>query len=255
MSDLDIVSTPLSYKNNDPVKRIVADSGLKFARPSISAGGKTFTWPVGVEGFEITGQAFLGIHHYIGDNVAAVNVIHFDERRITLSGTLPGLKSTDGMVSLQDVVTSRSKKILKMPGILPREQYVVTDNYNFRHDEDDRTSSIVYSVVLIRVGAGDSAGSGKGSGAALAATASEAASGAPVTAQRASQTQSQRTFAVVDGVDTFRAISARVYGNVDQWPQLVTLNANTISINNPGLSVRPDQMAYYRWPVGTKIRY
>ena len=62
---------------------------LRHARPYLVNGSKLYPFPTGVEGFERSGQATLGLHHYIGDNTVDGVTIHYEEARITLSGTFP----------------------------------------------------------------------------------------------------------------------------------------------------------------------
>lgn len=257
MADVPIVPPlqRLKYANADTALRLVDDGGLKFARPWIMAGGLKFTWPVGTEGFRVSGTALLALHRYIGANTADAHVIHFNEGRIEISGTLPGLTSPGNMVSLQDVCMARNKKQLSLPGILPKVQFVVIENYDFSHDEGDRTSSITYSIVMVRTG---NTGSSKAATGVSATTlsASQSVSSAPTTPQRAPTSQSSRTFSVTQGVDTFRAVADRVYGDVNLWTKLVDLNRTKLIDNNPKLkNVTTYQLPYYRWPVGTKIAY
>jgi len=254
MADIPLVTHPQSPANKDSAKRLVSDAGLKFARPWISAGSLHFVWPVGAESFRISGQATNAVHHYIGGNTPDVQTIHFHEGRIEISGTLPGLTSPENMVSLQDIVTSRSRKMLALPGVLPKVQYVVVDSYEFNRDENDRTNSIAYSITLIRVG---TAGTSKGPGVVGSTLDSAQAPGsAPSTAQRASKSQSSRTYTTTQTIRTFRAVSDKVYGDVNLWTKLVDLNRNTLINNNPALKgVNQYQLPYYRWPVGTRIAY
>jgi len=251
-----IVSNPYKPKNADTAKRLVAEGSLKYASPWIAAGGLKFTWPFGAEAFRIYGNSLNAIHKYIGGNTPDVNVIHFHEGRIEISGTFPGLTSSAHSQKLQDVVTSRNKKkTFALPGVLAKVQFVVIDSYDFSHTADDRTSSIDYSLVLIRVGnTGGGSASGGGSRSLESFDAATGATGAP---ERASLSQSDRTFSVVQGVDTFRAISDQVYGDVNQWPTLVDLNRAALLNNNPnlGLAFTTYQIPYFRWPIGTKIAY
>jgi hypothetical protein len=245
MTDIPLVPHPIKHSNIDVVKRLVADSGLKFQRPWLSAGGLKFTWPVGTEGFRVTGTALTALHRYIGDNVAVADVIHFNEGHIEMSGTLPGLTSPANMVKLTDVLMMRNKKILSLPGILPKLQYVVVENYDFTHTADDRLSLIDYSISFIRVGTVGGSTSGKPSAASSGTTAS-----------RSSKSKSPRVFTTTQSIDTFRAVADKVYGDVNQWPKLVDLNKAKLITNNPKLKgVNSHQLPYYRWPVGTKIEY
>src|SRR6266542_1406411 len=55
----------------------------RFVWPRIYIPGKaSFVFPLGTEGLRLFGSAALGIHKYIGDNAAVVEVMHRDERRI-----------------------------------------------------------------------------------------------------------------------------------------------------------------------------
>jgi hypothetical protein len=255
MVTIPIVSTPYKPRNHDTAKRLVAQGSLKFAPPWIAAGGLKFTWPFGAEGFRIYGGSLNAVHRYIGGNTPDANVIHFHEGRIEMTGTFPGLTSPAMIGKLQDIATSRSKrKTFALPGVLAKVQYVIVDTYDFGHPVDDRTSSIDYSLTLLRVGnTGGGSGSGGGSSALEAVQGLSGAVGAP---ERASSSKSDRTFSVVQGVDTFRAVADRVYGDVNQWPFLVELNRNTLVNNNPDLAnVSAYQLPYYRWPIGTKIAY
>lgn len=238
----------LTPANRDSAMRIVGDGGLKFARPWISAGGLKFTWPVGAEGFRINGTALLGLHRYIGSNTAAAHVIQFNEGHIELTGTLPGLTSPSKMATLQDVCMSRNKKQLSLPGILPKVQYVVIESYEFAHDEGDRTNSITYTISMVRTG-----NTGKTSASSSGSAPSKSV---PSNPKKSPSSQSSRMFTVTQGVDTFRLVADRVYGNVDLWSKLVQLNQTKLIDNNPALkNIQPYMLPYYRWPVGTKIAY
>lgn len=239
----------LTPANKDSAMRIVGDGGLKFARPWISAGGLKFTWPVGAEGFRVSGTALLALHRYIGSNTAAAHVIHFNEGHIELSGTLPGLTSPSKMGTLQDVCMSRNKKQLSLPGILPKVQYVVIETYEFAHDEGDRTNSITYTISMVRTG--NTGGSSSGG-----SSSSSASKSVPNNPKKSPSSKSSRVFTVTQGVDTFRLVADRVYGSADLWAKLVQLNQTKLIDNNPALkNVPPYALPYYRWPVGTKIAY
>jgi hypothetical protein len=248
MADVPQTSKPLTPANKDSAMVMVRDGGLKFARPWISAGGLKFTWPVGAESFRISGTALLALHRYIGSNTADAHVIHFNEGHIELSGTLPGLTSPGKMVTLQDVCMSRNKKMLSLPGILPKTQYVVIETYEFSHDEGDRTNSIAYNISMVRTG-----NTGKSTGGTSGSSSSKSV---PSNPKKSPSSQSSRVFTVTQGVDTFRLVADRVYGSADLWTKLVELNQKTLINNNPNLkNVQPYMLPYYRWPVGTKIAY
>jgi hypothetical protein len=255
----------------DTALKIIPDKQLRFAPPSIRAGGLSFTWPIGPEGFRRSGSATLGMHKFIGDNVVQANVIHFDESHIELSGTFPGLSSPNDMTTLIDVLTNRNKKVLHVPGVFPREQYVEVENYEFTHAAEDRTHSIDYSISFLKVGTGGGVGGfAKSDLGQLQGSSIKPASGArlrgiktsgtqtltgPAPITRPAKSQSARYFQVVDGVDTFRTISQMVYGDSDKAGILVNLNQETITRNNPGLQVNSYELVYHRWPRGTRIAY
>jgi hypothetical protein len=256
-SGITVVARPFVYGNKDSAAFLVKDSGRKFQRPWIKAGGLKYTWPIGIEGFRVSGTMLTALHRYIGDNVAVADTIHFNEGHIEISGMLPGMTSPGSMVKLIDVLMARNKKTLSLPGVLPKVQYVVVENYDFSHTEDDRTSSITYTISMIRTGnVGTSKGSGGSGGGGSTFGAVQGVSGAPTGSQRSVGTESPRTFATTQSVDTFRAVADAVYGDVDQWPKLVDLNRDRLVNNNPSLTnVNTYQLPYFRWPVGTKIVY
>jgi hypothetical protein len=118
-------------------------------------------------------------------------------------------------------------------------QYVEVENYDFTHAEDDRTSSIAYTISFLSVGVvpAKTKGSGGSSGSS-------------------SKGKSARTFTTTQTVNTFRLVADKVYGDVNKWPKLVDLNRDRLIKNNPKLKgVNSHQLPYYRWPVGTKIVY
>jgi len=245
MTDIPIVKQPYKPTNEDTAKRLVAYSGLKFLRPWLSASGLKFTWPIGIEGFRVSGTALVALHRYIGGNTAVANVIHFNEGHIEMSGTLPGLTSPDNMVKLTDVLMSRAKKTLSLPGVLPRVQYVEVENYDFTHNADDRTSSIDYTISFVRTGV-----------VPTKSSSSHTASSGSSSSKRAPKSKSPRTFTTTTSVDTFRAVADKVYGDVNKWPNLVTLNRDRLINNNPALKgVNSHQLPYHRWPIGTKVAY
>src|SRR5262245_51040237 len=64
---------------------------LQHARPYIANGSRLFVFPVGVEAFTRRGEAQLGLHRYIGAISTDGQTINYEEARIELSGTFPGL--------------------------------------------------------------------------------------------------------------------------------------------------------------------
>jgi|SRR3972149_4305063 len=229
----------------DSSRLLIEDKFLYFQRPRLIAPGKTFTWPIGVESFRRTGNALLGIHRYIGDNHVEAQVINLDEARIEMSGTFPGRRSRDYMLALIDVLTSVGTKILYLPGVFLREQYVTSENYEFSHGGDDRTHSIDYSVTFIR---------GKVGEKILSRRQATTSSAQPSQTKR-NPRRPNRWVTVTDGMRTFRAIAQAKYGDADKWRKLVELNDDIIFVLNPKLNVLESLIPIWRWPVGTKFRY
>lgn len=226
---------------------------LAHARPYIVAGNSIFVFPVGVEGFRRTGSATLGTHKYIGDNAVDGVTTHFEEARITLTGTFPGLTAQDTMVECINTLRAQHEDnglVLYAPGVFEREQYVLADDWEFDHAEDDRTHSITYSITFLRIGEGRNVTDPRGAAPPPQPTAGTMTKGSPA-----------KTFIVRDGAQTLRAIAGIVYGNVNKWPQLVDLNAGQLADWQRGNALNAIyglptyQIPTYRWPVGTKFRY
>lgn len=221
---------------------------LRHARPYLVSGNSLFVFPVGVEGFVRSGQATLGLHHYIGDNAVDGVTIHYEEARIELSGTFPGITAQDNMVDCINILRSRPVEaglVLYAPGVFEREQYVLAETWNFTHDRDDRSHSIDYTISLVRIGEGTRATDKPGATAPPNPTAKTKPKGKP-----------SRIFTVKDGARTLRAISKIVYGDQGAWAKLVDLNQgqlNSWKKNHPVIPTH--QLPTYRWPIGTKFRY
>lgn len=216
---------------------------LAHARPYIVNGNTLFSFPVGVEGFRRTGNATLGQHKYIGDNAVDAITTHYEEGRIYLSGTFPGLAAQDAMVACINVLrtpTPDQGLILFAPGVFEREQYVLADEWEFEHVEDDRTHSIAYQITFLRIGEGSRV---------------KDPSGSPPPPQPSVSTtkgKSAQIFIARDGAQTLRAIAAIVYGDSSKWTRLVVVNAVQAA---PLLNLPSFQIPTYRFPIGTKFQY
>jgi hypothetical protein len=197
-----------------------------------------------------SGSATLAIHHYIGDNDADVQVIHKDESRIEMTGTFPGIKGVDSMAALRLVIrddTEAGGKILFLPGILDRIQYVVVENYDFVHGADDRTHSWDYTVSFIRTGAGRRIPDPHGRPAPPNPRRRVKPKGKPLRSIRAAAYRR-----------TFRQIAKEVYGDQNKWTYLADLNMTLISDSKMSLSdqnIPYFNIPTYQWPLGTKIYY
>lgn len=148
-----------SRGNEDDSARYILRPDAEFYRPWIAnpPNGSAFVWPVGIEGFSYSSQATTGIHHYIGDNDVDIDVVYPDELHITMSGHFPGKTSVAFMHALRKVIldpSGESGKILSLPGVENQILYVTVVNHNFTHDQSDNTSSIAYTIEMIKVGAG-----------------------------------------------------------------------------------------------------
>jgi hypothetical protein len=135
----------------DPARYLVDPASLYHAPARFRVGSAIFIFPA-TEGFERTGQAQLGIHHYLGDDFPVVQVTHRGDRRITLNGTFPGRSSTDMRNDLEVLLNAPSpvegKKLL-VPGVFVNEQLVEVESYSFRHTADDQTHSIDYDISFV----------------------------------------------------------------------------------------------------------
>lgn len=269
MAEISIASSSQQWSQNvgiDPARYLVnpgkvtignkhkpSPGNLYHARPYIVSGSNIFVFPVGVEGFTRSGQAQLGLHHYIGGNAVDGVTVHYEEARIELTGTFPGITAQDAMVDCIGLLRSQPPDpglVLYAPGVFEREQYCLPENWNFTHDPDDRTHSISYTISLVRIGEGRAVADPHGKPAPKNPTIKVRPKGKPA-----------RIFTVKDGVRTFRAIAKKVYGNQNKWHQLVELNRGELAnwqrstAINKAHGLPTFQLPTFRWPVGTKFRY
>ena len=226
---------------------------LAHARPYLVAGNSIFVFPVGVEGFRAQGTATLGTHKYLGDNAVDGVTVHYEEGRITLSGTFPGLTAQDTMVQCRNILRAKTADpglVLYAPGVFEREQYVLAEDWDFQHEEDDRSHSISYTITFVRIGEGRSLSDPRGATPPPQPVVGAITKGKPA-----------NVFVVRDGAQTLRSISAIVYGSADKWTQLVTLNASQMADWQKGNTLNSMynlptyQLPTFRWPIGTKFRY
>jgi len=236
----------------DPGDGLTKPGNLKHIRPRLVSGAKSFRWPLGIEGFRVTGQAQLSLHHYLGGNTVDAQTLHREEGRIELTGTFPGLTSQVNMIMLRDVLRSQPPQkgmILFAQGVFEVEQFVIPESWDFTHEAGDGTHSIDYSVTLVRVGTGKP----------LPDPAGKPAPQNPGT--KTNPHGKGKFFTVRVGVRTFRAIAKVVYGNADQWPRLMQLNQH---IQGPPYSdhggtpisqIPLHKLPIVVWPLGIKIRY
>jgi len=221
---------------------------LAHIRPSISNGKDLYVFPVGPEGFHEEGNATLGLHQYLGDTESDGVTVHYDESRITLSGTFPGLTSQNNMVACRNILRGHQGEpgvILYVPGVFEQEQYVLPETWSFDHTADDRTHSIDYSITFVRIGTKRKLIDPGGTIPPPNPGGTVGGTSAP-----------HKVFIVKASVRTLRAIAKHVYHDPDDWSRIVRLNegkANRWIRHHP--NVPKYKMATYRWPLGTKFRY
>jgi hypothetical protein len=229
----------------DPARYLIPDANLRHDRPSLVSGDDVFVFPIGVEGFRRSGQALLGIHHYIGGDEADVQVIHLDEARIELSGMFPGTSAVDNMIELTSLIKKRTPekgKLLYLPGVFERIQYVNVENYDFSHDADDRTHSVTYTISFIRTGLGDTFPDNTGIPPLPNPAVSTDGNKGKATHRRMTITAKRRTL---------RAVARDAYKNPNLWQRVLNLNKTRIHKLAP--NVPKHRLPYHRFPLGTKL--
>lgn len=233
-------------RTEDPAKYVVGRA--RFERPSlfVPPKGPVFEFPVGAEGVRVSGSPGLAEHRYLGDNAPVVQITHRDARRIELRGMLPGLTGATNMQNLIDVITAIPTTgywILTLPpGIFPRQQFVVVENYEFDHPEDEATDSWAYAISFIRTGVGKKIHKGKKTKTPVnpVGTVSKPPRGVPT-----------RTFTTKSGANTLRAVAKIVYGNPGRWQEIYNKNKNALArFNKPLL-----ELQYFHLPYGIKLHY
>jgi hypothetical protein len=221
---------------------------LRHARPYLVNGRTIFVFPIGVEGFRRSGQAILGLRHYIGDNAADGMTVHYEEGRITLNGTFPGLTAQQNMVELLSLLrtkTSGKGLVLYAPGVFNKEQFCLAENWDFTHEADDRTHSIDYTLTLVKLGEGPKVKDPHGVAAPATPGRKTIPKGKP-----------SRIFTIKGNVRTLRNVAWKVYGDASKWPQLVTLNRDRLAVlQSTSAQSSAHNLPYYRFAIGTKIRY
>ena len=237
------IARPDTFQFGEDSARYLLQPDVQFERPWLSVpGGETFIFPAGVEGFEHSGTAEIAIHKYLGDDEIDISMVHRDEPAFSLTGQFPGKTSVNNMLACKAVCASKTPergKILHLPFIMPRIQYVVVRDYNFAHSEDDRTETIAYRLSFLKIGVGRRISPGE----------PDLPSPNPETQQPVGD--SQRLFRVRQGYRTLRAVSKKVYGNPDKWIKLFNLNQS--KLNKLGITKREAPTALI--PLGTMLKY
>lgn len=216
MSAFPALARPGRYSpTEDPAKYVV--NRTKFQRPTlrVAPNGLEFEWPLGLQGFRISGQIGVAQHLYLGDNAPVVQIVHRDSRTFEMSGEFLGATGAQNSRDLMEVVTAVAPQgywILRLPaGIFPKEQMVVISGYDFDHPQEERMDSFTYTLSMIRTGVG---------AAIPGSTNIETDNVSGNTPTGPSRGTTNQTFTTRDGADTLRLIANIVYGNPNQW-QLV----------------------------------
>jgi hypothetical protein len=216
---------------------------LGHARPYLVNGAKMFVFPVGTEGFRRSGQAALGLHRYLAGKDVDGRTMHYEEARIELTGTFPGITSQQKMVDAIHVLTAtapESGMVLYVPGVFEREQFVLAETWDFNHAADDRTHSIDFSITFVRLGFGKILNDPRGTAP-------------PPQPQKktAPRGKASRVFTIKDGARTFQSIASIVYHNSGMWVRLADMNQTLVRQAHLG----QHQIPNHRWPIGTKVHY
>lgn len=237
------------YRYGEDSARYLLDPGDEFRRPFLRIpGGARFVWPVGTEGFGYESSANLGIHRYIGKEDIEVNVIYRDEPRISMQGVFPGRTGPLFMRQLLEILEARTPKagkILFLPFIFPRIQYVAAENWNFTHSPEDRTRSIEYQMSFLLVG----------QGSVINIPGPELPEENPVDPKPPPQPPSTRLFTVRDKYRTLRAISKRVYKSEKKWQRIYNLNKKKLDADFKKHHVPRHKYPTHRLPLGMKLKY
>lgn len=241
------------WKDNSNVKgdsaRYVLAPDDEFARPWLGIPGKPgicFVWPVGTEGFSIVIDPVLGVHKYLGDNQVDVQVVHVGQENITLTGTFPGQTSNENMNALRDICLRQSPergKVLHLPLVLPKYQYVIVENAQFDHAEGDMYQDIHYTISFVKVGTGKNAAT---------KTPSTGKQNPTTTVKKVSpKGKAARSFTVTSSFNTLRKISSHLGRGSNGWSELFTKNKTWFVKNKVPTHLVPDK----KLPLGMKVYY
>lgn len=226
--------------DEDDSVQYIQPPGLAFLRPWLQVpGGRSFVWPLGVEGFSLSIEPQLGIHHFIGDNAVKVDVMHKGEERVTLNGSFPGDTSTDAFQALREAVYADTPvlgKVLYVPHVFTYTQRVVIANARFDHAEDDFSKDLNYSIDFVRTG--------------LTNKVAEPSLQQPIAQGRsAPKGGSSRKFTVNSKYNTLRKIAALKLKNANRWDDIYKKNTKLFTKLKVSAHKAPD----YHLKVGTGI--
>lgn len=222
-----------------------------FAKPYLAVpGGSRFTWPVGVEGFEVNEDAEIAKHKYLGDLDLDVDVTHRGEETIVMTGTFPGWSSTKHMNALRAVFRApspQSGKVLSLPLILPTVAYVVCQSLRCTHATDDRTQDIEYTLTMSKVGS-SAAGRGLASSSAGSSSPLPGAGGSGVQ-PTAPGLGSSGTVTTTDNLNTLRKVAEATMGDDGWWGGFYNSNKSYFD----GLGIPTHDIPDYPIPPGTTL--
>jgi hypothetical protein len=232
-------------EGEDTARYMAAPEQGRFTRPWLAIPGEAaFVWPLGVQGFNIRVQPNLGVHKFLGSNHVEIDVMHVGEEHIRMTGVFPGLTSSYNAAYLKDIVlreTPEQGKILFIPLVLPKYQYVVVEEAEFDHVEDDRYHDITYTIVFFKIGVG------KKTDAGLLDTRRPVAE--PTNA--APRGTGDNIFVVNDTTNTLRTVSDEVFGTPDEWARIGRANKAFFEDNQIPDAQAPD----HRLPTGLVLRF
>lgn len=238
------VSIPSTRIRAFDTARYIAVPGVDFAQPYLSIpGGRAFVWPLGTEGFEVTDQAELGRHKYLGEITIDIDVTHKAETSITMSGVFPGWTGQENMQALRQIFfadTPPPGKILFVPGVLNSPAFVVGDNLRHSHSEDDMMMDIQYSATFVYVGT---------TGAHVDTGPTQPDQGSGSTNPK----RGKRKFVTTSKIRTLRSIAAHVFSNPSRWAELYAIQKNAAYFNKH--DVPAFQAPDYRLPIGMVIYF
>jgi hypothetical protein len=234
-----------SFRWREDPARYLLRAGRNFRQPYLRIpNGARFTWPVGTEGFSYSSDAALAIHRYIGEEDIEVNVIYRDEPHIEMSGTFPGNTGPGLMRELLQVLEAKTPgagKVLWLPYIFPRIQYVAAESWSFDHEANDRTRSLGYRISFIKVGVGRVI--------SIPGPEEPQDPGQPPPAPPA------RYFRVRDGYRTLRRISSKVYKTEHKWHRIYNLNQKKLDAYFKKHKIPRHKFPTHRFPLGMRLRY
>jgi hypothetical protein len=226
----------------DDTAHFILRPGIDFERPWLAIENDVaFQWPLGLQGFNLTTDPQVGIHHFIGDNKVVVDVIHTGDERITLAGSFPGDSAPDLVQSLREVVRrdgGERGKILFVPEIMTHAQRVQVMHSEFQRPQEGRGRDHTYSIDFAIVGI---AGSTAKTGVATEPTVT--------TAQK--KGSSARTVTSNGTYNTLRRIAQWKLGDSIKWRQIYDLNEKWFTSRSIPIAQVPD----YRLPLGTRLYY